>query len=65
MPRRENTFAVKIERSGRSFGAYVPQLRGCVAVASAGKSVRKLIREAIALHIEDMERRGEKIPLHK
>jgi len=55
-------YAVVFEREGRSYGAYVPDLPGCVAVASSLARVRKLIREAIALHISDMTTRGEKLP---
>jgi predicted RNase H-like HicB family nuclease len=47
-------FDVIIERGRRSYGAYVPSLPGCVAVASTKKRVQKLIREAIALHVDDL-----------
>jgi predicted RNA binding protein YcfA (HicA-like mRNA interferase family)/predicted RNase H-like HicB family nuclease len=55
-------YAVVFERERKSHGAYVPDFPGCVAVASSLPRVRKLIREAIALHIEDMSRRGYKLP---
>lgn len=55
-------FAVVIEKGPASFGAYVPDLPGCVAVGKTAAQVRKLIREAIALHLEDMRERGEKLP---
>jgi len=62
MTKAKQRYAVVFEREGRSYGAYVPDLPGCVAVASSLPRVRKLIREAIALHIEDMTRRGDKLP---
>ncbi|HEX2201659.1 MAG TPA: type II toxin-antitoxin system HicB family antitoxin [Longimicrobium sp.] len=46
--------AVVIERGDTGFGAYVPDLPGCVAVAETEEEVRTLIREAIALHLDAM-----------
>jgi predicted RNase H-like HicB family nuclease len=40
----------------------VPDLPGCVAVAKTRRKVRRLIEEAIQLHIEDMRERGDPIP---
>jgi predicted RNase H-like HicB family nuclease len=53
---------VVIEESENSFGAYVPDLPGCVAVAKTEEEVRTLIQEAIELHLEDLRRRGSAIP---
>ena len=55
-------YVVVYEREGMSYGAYLPDLPGCVAVASSLPRVKKLIREAISLHIEDMQQRGERVP---
>ncbi len=55
-------YAVVIEKEGGSFGAYVPDLPGCVAVAKTRPRVKRLMAEAIALHLADMRARGEKIP---
>ena len=55
-------YLVVIEKEKDSYGAYVPDLPGCVAVAKSKPRVRKLIEEAIALHLEDLRDRGEKIP---
>ena len=52
-----------IEQAGDgSYSAYVPDLPGCVAVAKTRARVKRLIREAIHLHLEDMRERGEPIP---
>jgi len=37
-------------------------LPGCVAVAKTRREVKRLIREAIQLHVEDMRERGDLIP---
>lgn len=55
-------YLVVIEKGAKSFGAFVPDLPGCVAVGKTAREVRKLITEAIELHIEDMLERGERVP---
>jgi len=55
-------YAVVIVRGPRDFGAWVPDLPGCVAVAGTRRGVVKLIREAIAFHIEGMETDGDAVP---
>ena len=54
-------YAVVIEREGDSFGAYVPDLPGCIAVGESEEEVRILIREAIAFHLDGMREDGEPI----
>lgn len=55
-------YAIIIEKGPTSYGAYVPDLPGCVAVAATEAEVRKLIREAIPFHLEGMRLSGEPIP---
>jgi predicted RNase H-like HicB family nuclease len=55
-------YAVIIERGDTSYGAYVPDLPGCVAVAETRAEVEKLIAEAIALHIESLREYGNLVP---
>jgi len=55
-------YLVIIEKGPTSFGAYVPDLPGCVAVGESEDEVRQLIREAIDLHLEDLRDKGEPIP---
>ena len=51
-----------IERGDNSFGAYMPDLPGCVAVAETKDEVRQLIREAIEFHLEGIKAEGLSIP---
>lgn len=53
---------VIVERGEEGFGAYVPDLPGCVAAGESKDEVLVLIREAIELHIEAMEEEGLAIP---
>ena len=55
-------YAVIIEKGPTSYGAYVPDLPGCVAVAETEEEVRTLIREAIEFHLESLREDGEPIP---
>jgi predicted RNase H-like HicB family nuclease len=55
-------YLVVIEKGNRSYGAFVPDLPGCVAVAKTVPRVKRLIREAMALHIQDLRQRGLLIP---
>jgi len=45
-----------------SYGAYVPDLPGCVAAGESREEVLSLIREAIALHLEGLKEQGQPIP---
>ena len=54
-------YLVVIEKGEMSYGAYVPDLPGCVAVGSTRREVLKLIREAIEFHIEAMREAGEPV----
>ena len=55
-------YAVVIERTETSFGAYVPDLPGCIAAGDTREEVVKLIQEAIELHIESLKEDGLPVP---
>ena len=55
-------YLVILEQSATSYGAYVPDLPGCVAVCETQDEVLELIQEAIALHIEGLREEGLPIP---
>lgn len=55
-------YAVVIERGATSYGASVPDLPGCVAVADTEAEVIQLIRDAIKFHLEGMRLNGEPVP---
>jgi predicted RNase H-like HicB family nuclease len=55
-------YAVVIEKGETSYGAYVPDLPGCVAVGESIEEVDRLIREAIDLHIEGLREDGLPVP---
>ena len=55
-------FAIVLEKSAGGYGACVPDLPGCVAVAESEAEVREMIREAIGFHLQAMREDGEPIP---
>ena len=55
-------YAVVIEKGPTSYGASVPDLPGCVAVGQSAAEVKKLIAEAVFLHLEGLREDGLPIP---
>lgn len=55
-------YVVIVEQGDDSFGAYVPDLPGCVAVGETKEEVLRLIREAIEFHLEAMREEGLPAP---
>lgn len=55
-------YAVVIEKGESSYGAYVPDLPGCVAVGDTKEEAIRLIQEAIEFHIEGLKDEGESVP---
>lgn len=55
-------YLVIFEKGETSFGAYVPDLPGCVAVGETKDEAMQLIREAVELHIESLRENGEDVP---
>ena len=55
-------YLVILEQGPSSFGAYVPDLPGCVAVGDTHEEVLTLIQEAIEFHLEGMKEEGLSIP---
>ena len=56
-------YAIVIERAGSNFSGYVPDLPGCVATGATPEATEKLLREAIALHLEGMKEDGLSAPI--
>jgi len=58
-----STYVIIIERSELgSYGAWSPDLPGCVAAANHQDECLQLMREAIEFHLEGMRAHGETIP---
>lgn len=55
-------YLVVVEKSEDGYGAYVPDLPGCVAVATTHGKVVTLIQESIVFHIDGLRKSGEPVP---
>ena len=55
-------YLVVVEKGKSGYGAHVPDLPGCIAAGESRREVLKLIREAIALHIEALRESGQPVP---
>ncbi len=57
-------YAIVIETTGSNYAAYVPDLPGCIATGATVEETERLLREAIALHLEGMREDGTPVPDH-
>jgi predicted RNase H-like HicB family nuclease len=55
-------YAVIYEKTAKGYGAWVPDLPGCVAVGSTRRVVEQRIRGAIQMHLDGMREGGDPIP---
>ena len=55
-------YAVVFEKAPSNYSAYVPDLPGCIATGATHEEVERIIREAIAFHLEGLRREGQPIP---
>ena len=56
------SYLVILERSKSGWGAHVPDLPGCVAVAETKPKVIELIKEAVDLHVASLRHSGDEVP---
>ena len=55
-------YTVIIEKSEHNFGAWAPDLPGCVTTGATVEETLANMREAIELHLEGMREDGDPIP---
>ena len=55
-------YTVIIEEAEGGYGAYVPDLPGCVATAKSRTAVLEQIKGAIELQLEGLKANGEAVP---
>ena len=58
-------YAVVIEPSDNGYGAYVPELPGCVALGDTVDETLTLLHDAIELHLSGLREDGFEIPQPK
>ena len=55
-------YAIVIEKGEGNYGAYVPDLPGCVAVGDTIEEVEREIKEAVEFHLEGLREDGDPVP---
>ena len=55
-------YAVIYEKGPTTWGAYVPDLSGVIAVGDSRDEVERLIQEAVEFHLDGMREEGLSIP---
>ena len=55
-------YLVILEKGESNWGAHVPDLPGCIAVAESRQEVVALIKDAIDFHLAGLREHGEPIP---
>jgi predicted RNase H-like HicB family nuclease len=55
-------YVVVIEKAGKNYSAYVPDLPGCVATGASVEAVEAEIRAAVQFHIDGLRADGLTIP---
>jgi len=56
-------YLVIFEETDTGFGAYAPDLPGCVATGRTREEAATHMKEAIDLHIDSLRMHGEPVPL--
>ena len=55
-------YHILFEKTGTGYGAYSPEVLGCVAAGKTLSETSKLMREALEMHLEEMRRDGDEMP---
>ena len=55
-------YLIIIEQSETGYGAYAPDIPGCVAVGDTREEVEREMREALAMHLQAMRDDHDQIP---
>ena len=55
-------YAIAIEKAVNNYGAWAPDLPGCVAVGDTVEEVQQLMQDAIEMHLAGMREDGDPIP---
>ena len=55
-------YAVVFEKTPNNYGAYAPDVPGCVSTGRTWAEIQANIREALAFHVERMVESGQTVP---
>jgi predicted RNase H-like HicB family nuclease len=55
-------YAVVFEQTPNNYGAYAPDVPGCISTGKTWDEIQEMMREAIALYIEATLEEGDPVP---
>ncbi len=58
-------YSVVLEKGSSSYGAFVPDISGCIAVGNSRNETLILIKQAIEFHLEGIKKDNDEVPLPK
>jgi predicted RNase H-like HicB family nuclease len=63
MSTNPTAYAVVIEKAGRNYSAYAPDLPGVITTGATRAATERNMRAAIAFHLSELRAAGEPIPV--
>lgn len=61
-PVTEHGYLIVVERGDSNYGAWAPDLPGCVAVGDTIEECEREMRDAVQFHLEGLRAEGEPVP---
>lgn len=58
----QKEYLVVLEKGETNWGAYAPDLPGLGVVADTPEEAERLIREGVAIYLDEMHRKGDPVP---
>ncbi len=58
-----NKYLIIVEEGIEDYGAYAPDLPGCIAIAKTKEEVISIIQKLIEIYLESLKRNGDPIPI--
>lgn len=55
-------YLIVIEKAGKDYSAYIPDVPGCVATGKTQQEVKEHIKEALEFHLEGLKKDGVPTP---
>jgi predicted RNase H-like HicB family nuclease len=55
-------YLIVIEKAGKNYSAYIPDIFGCVATGKTPQEAKSLIKEALEFHLEGLKEDGMPTP---
>jgi predicted RNase H-like HicB family nuclease len=55
-------YTIIIEKAGNNYCAYAPDLPGCIATGAIVQETKRVMQEAVELHLRGMREDGDPIP---